>query len=73
MSDIEKNSYLGRNPERGSTSGDKYQPRTGQMGTYGLKQNRADMPFTKSGLVPDIVINPNVIPKCTQHLNTKAK
>ena len=43
------------------------------MGTYGLKQNRADMPFTKSGLVPDIVINPNVIPKCTQHLNTKAK
>ena len=60
-SDTEKNNHV---DNQANPTSDKYQPKTGQMGTYGMKQNYADMPFTKSGLVPDIVINPNVIPKC---------
>ena len=37
--------------------------RAGQKGTIGFKPNRADMPYTESGLVPDIIINPNCMPK----------
>jgi DNA-directed RNA polymerase II subunit RPB2 len=36
--------------------------RHGQKGTIGARMHRADMMFSKSGLVPDIVINPNCIP-----------
>lgn len=34
-----------------------------QKGTVGYKSHRADLPFTKTGIIPDIVINPNCIPK----------
>nr|URM62347.1 DNA dependent RNA polymerase subunit Rpb2 [Mimivirus sp.] len=34
-----------------------------QKGTVGFKIHRADLPFTKSGLIPDIIINPNCMPK----------
>ena len=37
--------------------------RAGQKGTVGFKPHRADLPFTLSGLIPDIIINPNCIPK----------
>lgn len=37
--------------------------RSGQKGTVGYKPKRSDLPFTLSGLVPDIIINPNCIPK----------
>lgn len=35
----------------------------GQKGTLGSKIHRADMMFTRTGLVPDLVINPNCMPK----------
>ncbi|AUV58282.1 intein-containing DNA-directed RNA polymerase subunit 2 [Bandra megavirus] len=49
--------------ERIPAVGDKFSSRAGQKGTVGFKIHRADLPFTKSGLIPDIIINPNCMPK----------
>ena len=48
--------------QRNPSVGDKFASRAGQKGICSQKWPAEDLPFTETGLIPDIVFNPHGFP-----------
>jgi DNA-directed RNA polymerase II subunit RPB2 len=63
--DVDSNSFckIGMKMKKPILPGDKVSARSGQKGIVSVQLQQSDMPFTKDGIIPDMIMNPHSFPK----------